>query len=52
MAVQAEVKTRWKTGMKATSWRSSLPSAKNLADSNAAFHEWLGIAIYRLRGWM
>ena len=29
-----------------------LPSADNLRNSDAALHEWLGIAIYRLRGWM
>jgi hypothetical protein len=29
-----------------------LPNAKNLADSDAALYEWLGIAIYRLRGWI
>jgi hypothetical protein len=29
-----------------------LPSADNLRNSDAAFDEWLGIAIYRLRGWM
>ena len=29
-----------------------LPSADNLRNSDAAFDEWLAIAIYRLRGWM
>ena len=29
-----------------------LPNAKRLVDSGAALYEWLGIAIYRLRGWM
>ncbi len=29
-----------------------LPSADNLRNSDAALHEWLGIAIYRLRGWI
>jgi len=29
-----------------------VPKANNLVISGAALHEWLGIAIYRLRGWM
>jgi uncharacterized SAM-binding protein YcdF (DUF218 family) len=29
-----------------------LPSANNLIAADAALHEWLGITIYRLRGWM
>jgi uncharacterized SAM-binding protein YcdF (DUF218 family) len=29
-----------------------LPGAHNLINSEAALHEWLGIATYRLRGWM
>ena len=29
-----------------------LPSADNLRNSDTALYEWLGIAIYRLRGWM
>jgi uncharacterized SAM-binding protein YcdF (DUF218 family) len=33
-------------------WEKWLPSADNLRDSEGAWHEWLGISIYRLRGWM
>jgi len=29
-----------------------LPSASNLGNSEAALHEWLGIAVYRLHGWI
>jgi hypothetical protein len=39
-------------------WRESgmleklLPNANNLIAADAALHEWRGITIYRLRGWM
>jgi uncharacterized SAM-binding protein YcdF (DUF218 family) len=39
-----------------TGWEESYVSAlwltDNLRNSDLALHEWLGIAIYRLRGWM
>jgi len=49
IAVPADFHSGWDDGYFMEKW---LPSAKNLADSNAALYEWLGIAIYRLRGWM
>jgi hypothetical protein len=41
-----------------TGWRESgmleklLPNANNLIAADAALHEWWGLTIYRLRGWM
>jgi len=49
IAVPADVHTGWD---QASRWKRWLPSANNLDDSHSALYEWLGIAIYRLRGWM
>jgi uncharacterized SAM-binding protein YcdF (DUF218 family) len=47
--VPADFRTGWG---EATFLEKCLPSANNLLASEAALHEWLGIVIYRLRGWM
>jgi len=49
IAVPADFRTGWGEANLVERW---LPSADNLFASDAALHEWLGIAIYRLRGWM
>jgi uncharacterized SAM-binding protein YcdF (DUF218 family) len=49
IAVPADFHSGWGEGYLLEKW---LPNAKNLADADAALYEWLGIAIYRLRGWM
>jgi uncharacterized SAM-binding protein YcdF (DUF218 family) len=49
IAVPADFQTGWDEAILLEKW---LPSAKSLVDSDAALYEWLGIAIYRLRGWM
>jgi len=49
IAVPADFHSGWGDGDLMEKW---LPSARNLADADAALYEWLGIAIYRLRGWM
>jgi uncharacterized SAM-binding protein YcdF (DUF218 family) len=49
IAVPADFHSGWGDGYLMEKW---LPRAKNLVDSDAALYEWLGIAIYRLRGWM
>jgi uncharacterized SAM-binding protein YcdF (DUF218 family) len=49
IAVPADFRTGWG---EATVLDKVLPSAHNLLASDAALHEWLGIATYRLRGWM
>jgi hypothetical protein len=47
--VPADFRSGWSEPYPLEKW---LPSADNLRNSDAAFDEWLGIAIYRLRGWM
>src|ERR1017187_2308826 len=49
IAVPADFHSGWSEPYPLEKW---LPSADNLRNSDAALHEWLGIAIYRLRGWM
>lgn len=49
IAVPADFRTGWGEATFLEKW---LPSANNVGASDAALHEWLGIAIYRLRGWM
>jgi uncharacterized SAM-binding protein YcdF (DUF218 family) len=49
IAVAADFRTGWGEPNVLVGW---LPNADNLRKSDAALHEWLGIAIYRLRGWM
>jgi uncharacterized SAM-binding protein YcdF (DUF218 family) len=49
IAVPADFRTGWGEANPLAKW---LPSPDNLRNSDAALHEWLGIAIYRLRGWM
>jgi uncharacterized SAM-binding protein YcdF (DUF218 family) len=49
IAVPADFHTGWDESNLAERW---YPSADNLRDSYTALHEWLGIATYRLRGWM
>jgi uncharacterized SAM-binding protein YcdF (DUF218 family) len=49
IAVPADFHSGWDEPILLEKW---LPSADNLRNSDAALHEWLGIAIYRLRGWM
>jgi uncharacterized SAM-binding protein YcdF (DUF218 family) len=49
IAVPADFRSGWSESYPLEKW---LPSADNLRNSDAALHEWLGIAIYRLRGWM
>lgn len=49
IAVPADFRSGWGEPYPLEKW---LPSADNLRNSDAALHEWLGIAIYRLRGWM
>jgi uncharacterized SAM-binding protein YcdF (DUF218 family) len=48
-AIPADFRTGWG---EANVWEKLLPSANNLVNSDAALHEWLGCAVYRLRGWM
>ncbi|HUD99496.1 MAG TPA: YdcF family protein [Bryobacteraceae bacterium] len=45
----ADFHSGWGEGTTIEKW---LPTANNLVKSDAALHEWLGIGIYRLRGWM
>jgi len=47
-AVPADFHSGWGESNFPTGW---LPRAENLVDSGMALHEWLGLAIYRLRGW-
>jgi uncharacterized SAM-binding protein YcdF (DUF218 family) len=49
VAVPADFYSGWGEANLVEKW---LPSADNLRNSDAALHEWLGIATYRLRGWM
>jgi uncharacterized SAM-binding protein YcdF (DUF218 family) len=49
IAVPADFRTGWG---ESNMLEKLLPSANNLIASDAALHEWLGITIYRLRGWM
>jgi uncharacterized SAM-binding protein YcdF (DUF218 family) len=49
IAASADFHSGWGEGYFLEKW---LPSAKSLVDSHTALYEWLGIAIYRLRGWM
>jgi uncharacterized SAM-binding protein YcdF (DUF218 family) len=49
IAVPADFRTGWG---ETTFPEKLLPSATNLLASDAALHEWLGIALYRPRGWM
>lgn len=48
VAVPADFHSGWRDPDATSRW---LPSATGLVDSGAALHEWLGIAIYRIRGW-
>jgi uncharacterized SAM-binding protein YcdF (DUF218 family) len=49
VAVPADFRTGWG---EPNVLEKLLPSANNMVTSDTALHEWLGIAIYRLRGWM
>jgi uncharacterized SAM-binding protein YcdF (DUF218 family) len=49
IAVPADFDSDWGEGYFLEKW---LPNAKNLVDSDTALYEWLGIVMYRLRGWM
>jgi len=49
IAAPADFRGGWSEPNVLARW---LPSAKNLVDSDMALYEWLGIAIYRLRGWI
>jgi|SRR5579862_664356 len=49
MAAPADFRTGWGQPNALEKMR---PTASNLVSSDAALHEWLGIAIYRMRGWM
>jgi uncharacterized SAM-binding protein YcdF (DUF218 family) len=49
VAVPADFRTGWG---ESNMLEKLLPSANNLIAADAALHEWLGITIYRLRGWM
>jgi uncharacterized SAM-binding protein YcdF (DUF218 family) len=44
----ADFRTGWGEGNPVLLW---LPSAGSLEHSQAPLHEWLGLWIYRLRGW-
>jgi hypothetical protein len=49
IAAPADFRTGWGEAILLEKW---LPSADSLRKSDAALHEWLGIAIYRLKGWI
>jgi len=49
IAAPADFHSGWGDG---APWEKWIPSAKNAIESDAALYEWLGIAIYRLRGWI
>jgi uncharacterized SAM-binding protein YcdF (DUF218 family) len=49
IAAPADFRTGWDEPNVLLRW---LPSADNLRNSDAALQEWLGIAMYRLRGWI
>jgi len=49
VAVPADFRTGWGKPNIVARW---LPSANSLANSDAALHEWLALAVYRLRGWI
>jgi uncharacterized SAM-binding protein YcdF (DUF218 family) len=49
VAVPADFHSGWRDPDILSRW---FPSADNLRDSYTALHEWLGIATYRLRGWI
>jgi uncharacterized SAM-binding protein YcdF (DUF218 family) len=49
VAVPADFHAGWRDPEIRSRW---FPSADNMRDSYAALHEWLGIAIYRMRGWI
>jgi uncharacterized SAM-binding protein YcdF (DUF218 family) len=49
IAVPADFHSGWGDDLLLEKW---IPSADNLRNSELALHEWLGIATYRLRGWM
>jgi len=49
IAAPADFRTGWG---QATLSSRLLPSVNNLLASDQALHEWLGILVYRLRGWM
>jgi uncharacterized SAM-binding protein YcdF (DUF218 family) len=49
IAVPADFRTDWRDPDTLLQW---LPNADNLCNSGRALHEWLGIAAYRMRGWM
>jgi uncharacterized SAM-binding protein YcdF (DUF218 family) len=48
-AVPADFRSGWGESNFLTGW---LPKAENLVDSGMALHEWLGLAMYRFRGWI
>jgi uncharacterized SAM-binding protein YcdF (DUF218 family) len=48
IAAPADFRTGWGEPNAISRW---LPSAHNLVESQAAMHEWLGVLVYRLRGW-
>jgi uncharacterized SAM-binding protein YcdF (DUF218 family) len=49
IAVPSDFHSGWREPNTPSRW---LPSVYSLANSDIALHEWLGIAIYRLRGWI
>ena len=49
IAVPGDFHSGWGDGYFLEKW---LPGGKSLVDSDTALYEWLGIAMYRLRGWM
>jgi uncharacterized SAM-binding protein YcdF (DUF218 family) len=49
IAVPADYHSGWGEG---NPWDKWIPSARSLVNSDAAIYEWLGLAIYRLRGWV
>jgi uncharacterized SAM-binding protein YcdF (DUF218 family) len=49
VAAPADFRSGWGESNFLTGW---LPKSDNLVDSGLALHEWLGICVYRLHGWM
>ena len=49
IAVPSDFHSGWHEPSVFSQW---MPSADNLVDCRTVFHEWLGIATYRLRHWM
>jgi uncharacterized SAM-binding protein YcdF (DUF218 family) len=49
IAVPSDFHSGWRDPNPLLQW---VPNVGNLADFEGALHEWLGIATYRMRGWM